>query len=427
MRGGPLALAVGFDHRKEELRDTPAPVITSGNVIGAGGDFKGSDASRNVTAVFGELNVPILRNLEAQVAVRYDKYSDFGNTTNPKIALRWTPTRELLVRTSYNTGFRAPTLPDLFNPRFIGNTNGSHSDPLRCVGSGNGVGPWVDSANECNIQINAQVGGNPNLKPEKSRQWSLGAILEPTPMFSIGTDFWTIRRKNSINTVGDSTIFDVFGAADPLNAGGFFVRQPRNATGGCVGDLPGTPTPAGQPCAIAFVVQTQQNLGKYNVTGQDVSATLRFPRFAAGDFTLRFEGTYIYSYRYQQFTDSPYVNNAGTFTTDNGVISRWHHYVALNWRSGPFGATLTNHFLLGYQDDESNGNPPRRVASYGTWDLQGTWEGWKRLTVTLGVRNLFDRDPPASANSQNFQVGYDPRYSDPHGRTYYAGLRYKFK
>jgi iron complex outermembrane receptor protein len=94
---------------------------------------------------------------------------------------------------------------------------------------------------------------------------------------------------------------------------------------------------------------------------------------------------------------------------------------------GPFGATLAQNFVLGYKDDESLGNPPRRVASYETWDLQGTWDGWKGFSVSAGVRNLFDRDPPASANSQNFQVGYDPRYTDPRGRTYYAGLKFVFK
>ena len=427
LKSGPMSLAVGFDHRKEELRDTPAPVITSGNVIGAGGDFKGSNADRKVTALFGELSIPILKSLEAQLAVRYDKYSDFGNTTNPKVALRWTPTKELLLRTSYSTGFRAPTLPDLNNPQFVGNTNGSHSDPLRCTPDGLGIGPYVDASNECDIQVNARVGGNPALQPEKSRQWSLGAIFEPTQMVSVGTDFWTIHRRNSINTVGDSTIFDVYGAQDPLTANGYFVRQARTSAGGCVGDIPGTSTPSSVPCAIAYVIQLQQNLGKYNVTGQDFTASVRFAPTSWGQFTLKGDGTYFYSYRYQIFKDAPYSDNHGIYTTDNGAVSRWQHYVSLNWRAGPWGATLSQHFVLGYHDDEGNGNPPRRVAPYEIYDLQGTWGGWKGFSVAAGIRNLFDRDPPASAASQNFQVGYDARYADPHGRTYYATLKYTFK
>jgi iron complex outermembrane receptor protein len=170
-----------------------------------------------------------------------------------------------------------------------------------------------------------------------------------------------------------------------------------------------------------------QNLGKYNVTGQDVSATLRSAPSAWGQFTLKADGTYIYSYRYQIYRDAPYTDNQGAFTSDNGAISRWQHYVYLNWRSGPWAATLAQHFVLGYRDDTSNGNPPRRVTSYEIYDLQGTWAGWKGFSVIGGIRNLFDRDPPASATSQNFQVGYDARYADPHGRTYYAALKYTFK
>jgi iron complex outermembrane receptor protein len=428
MNAGPLALAVGAEHRKENLKDTNAPVLTSGDVLGGGGNFQDQSASRNVTGVFGELNVPILKNLEAQLAVRYDKYSDFGNTTNPKLALRFTPTKELLLRGSYSTGFRAPTLSDLFYPQFQGNTSGSHSDPVRCPGGTPLAGGFVASTEECEIQFNSLNGGNPALKPERSRQWTLGAVFEPSNTMSLGVDYWAIHRRDSINTIGDGTIFDQYALTDPITAQGFFIRNARDATGGCVGDLPGSPaTPANVPCAIKQVVQLQANLGKYNVTGIDVTGTARFPTTGAGRVSLRFDGTYVITYRYQQAKDADYLDNLGITTTDNGAITRWRHYATLNWSLGPWGASLSQNFVLGYKDDTSLGNPPRRVNSYETYDVQGSWGGWRGLSLNLGVHNLFDRDPPASANSQNFQVGYDPRYTDPRGRTYYAQLKYLFK
>ena len=428
MRSGPLALAVGFEHRKEKLEDTVDPIFSSGNILGGGGNFQNQNASRDVTGVFGEFSIPILRSLEAQVAARYDKYSDFGNTLNPKVALRWTPTREMLVRGSYSTGFRAPSLSDIFYPQFQGNTSGSHNDPIRCPGGTPLPGGFVDSSNECDIQFNNLSGGNPDLKPEKSRQWTLGVLFEPTPASSIGADYWSIRRRNSIATIGDGTIFDVYGAADPLTAQGFFIRFPRSASGGCSNDIPGSPaTPAGVPCAIQQAVQLQSNLGKYNTTGIDLSASMRMPASRWGQVNLRADGTYVLSYRYQTAKDSEYIDNVGRFTTDNGAVSRWRHYAAANWRSGAWTATVAQNFVLGYKDDETNGNPPRRVASYETWDLQGGWDGWRGLSLVLGVRNVFDRDPPASANSQNFQVGYDAKYTDPRGRTFYATLKYLFK
>ena len=97
--------------------------------------------------------------------------------------------------------------------------------------------------------------------------------------------------------------------------------------------------------------------------------------------------------------------------------------MTLNWKSGPWGGTIGQNFVLGYTDASGT----RRVGSYETWDVQGTWDGWRGLGVVLGVRNVLDRDPPASDQGQTFQVGYDPRYTDSRGRTYYVGLKYAYK
>ena len=420
-KAGPVALALGFERREEELDDQPQAVLFSGDILGGGGALPATRADRSVTAVFAELNVPILRNLEAQFAVRHDKYSDFGNTTNPKVALRWTPAKEVLVRSSYSTGFRAPTLSDLFLPNFLSNTASTHNDPIRCPNS-TPIGGFVNAGLECDAQFQNQLGGNPALTPEKSRQWTLGLVVEPSNVASVGVDFWSIQRRNSIGALGDTTVFDVYGAADPLTAGGRFVRNARNADGTCVGDLAGSPTPSTVPCSINFVVQGQQNLGKFNLSGFDLSGSMRFPT-RAGQFTVKGEGTYITQYRYQQQADGPYLDNDGLFTSDNGAVTRWRHYATINWRSGAWGATLGQNFSMGYRDASDT----RRVGSYETYDLQGTWEGFKGLGVVLGVRNVLDRDPPASDQGQTFQVGYDPRYTDAHGRTYYMNLRYAFK
>jgi iron complex outermembrane receptor protein len=245
----------------------------------------------------------------------------------------------------------------------------------------------------------------------------VGFIFEPTPATSFGVDFFTIHRKNSLGSLGDTRLFDVLGTADPLSAQGRFIRQDRAADGSCVGDFPGAPTPANTPCAINYVVMVQENLGKYTVTGADVSASTRI-----GPTTLRFEGTYLYRYRYQFAIDGPYVDNVGSFSGENFAIPRWRHNITANFRTGPWGFTILQNFVLGYTDSSGS----RRVGSYETYDAQASWEGWRGLSVAAGVRNLLDRDPPASDQGQSFQVGYDPRIADPHGRTYYLNLRYKF-
>jgi iron complex outermembrane receptor protein len=170
-------------------------------------------------------------------------------------------------------------------------------------------------------------------------------------------------------------------------------------------------------CPIDYVVPVQQNLGKFNVTGFDLTGSVKVGPSRCEAKVKEIED------RYQQEKDGQYVDNVGRFTADNGAIPRWRHYLTFNWRGGPFGATLAQNFVLGYGDASGT----RRVASYETWDAQGTWDAWKGLGVTLGIRNILDRDPPASDQGQTFQVGYDPRYTDSHGRTYYVGLKYAFK
>src|SRR6185436_5955751 len=125
---------------------------------------------------------------------------------------RWTPTKQLLLRGSYSEGFRAPTLSDLFLPRFLSNTADVHNDPIRCPNS-NPIGGFVNAGLECDAQFQNQLGGNTALKPEESEQWTVGILFEPNPSFSIGADFFSIRRSDSIGALGDTTVFDVFGGA----------------------------------------------------------------------------------------------------------------------------------------------------------------------------------------------------------------------
>jgi iron complex outermembrane receptor protein len=422
MEGGPAAFAIGLESRKEKFNDNPLPVLSSGDVLGGGGNLPPTAADRRVTAVFGELNLPFAKGLEAIIALRSDRYSDFGSSTNPKVSLRWQPSKELLVRSSFNTGFRAPSLPDLFQPRFFSNTAGVHDDPIRCPG-GNALGAFVDDGLECGAQFQNQLGGVSSLQPEKSRQASLGFLFEPGQNFTFGADMFWIRRTNSLQALSDTTVFDYYGVLDPLNGGGFFVRNVRNASGGCVGDNPTNPTPANVPCSINYAVQVQQNVGTYTLTGVDLTGAFSFGMGALGKGRLSLDGTYISRYEYQFAKDGPFTSNVGKFTADNGAVARWRHTLAFNWNKGPWGATFTQNFVQGYRDQ---GNA-RDVGNVETYDMQGTWSGIKNLQLVFGVRNVFDRDPPASAQDQTFQIGYDPRYGDPYGRVYYGKINFSWK
>jgi iron complex outermembrane receptor protein len=116
----------------------------------------------------------------------------------------------------------------------------------------------------------------------------------------------------------------------------------------------------------------------------------------------------------------------GTVTT--GVIPRWKHYASLAWERGPWSATLANTYQTSYTDQNPDLNgDPRTVGSLSLWDLQGTYAGFKDWRLTLGVKNLFDRNPPVSNQLTSFIAGFDPSYYDPRARFVYASVTYKFK
>ncbi len=401
---GPLALAVGFDGRWESFDQNFAQAIQNGDVTGYGGALKPWSESRTIGAVFGELNIPIVKNLEGNVAVRYDHYSDFGSTTNPKFSLRWQPTRTLLFRGSYGTGFLAPSLYELNTP-LVGGLTQFFSDPIRCPVTGL-VG--VD----CHQQFTALFGGNANLKPEESEQATVGMVVEPFAGASFSIDYFKINLKNSI--------------VDGINPG--VVLGDLNQFGFLVARGPVDPNFPNLPGPIQSLNQTYINLGNQHIQGIDLEARYRAPVQSWGRLTFDINGTYYLRYDTENI-DGTYSGNVGTIygSPNSGVIPRWKHYATLTWDQGPWSATLAQTFQSSYTDAQQDFNGLRTVGSMSLWDLQGTYSGFKNLKLTLGVKNLFDRNPPVSNQDSGFIAGFDPSYYDPRARFVYGSINYKFK
>ena len=136
---------------------------TSPPTLGSLGIDPDSDTSgsRKVYAAFVELNMPVLKNLEINVAARYDKYSDFGDTFNPKIGIRYQPTPQLVLRGSANTGFRAPTLYEIHQPASLTFTSDSYDDPLLCPGGA--AVPGASAGVVCDQQVLQRLSGPASL------------------------------------------------------------------------------------------------------------------------------------------------------------------------------------------------------------------------------------------------------------------------
>jgi iron complex outermembrane receptor protein len=171
--------------RHESYKLAPSAALLSGDVGGAGGASTPVDRSRSISSVFGEINAPLLSTLEANVALRTDRYNDVGTSTNYKASLRW-QVRSLLLRASAGSGFRAPTLTDLWRPQVLGTTV-AFSDP---------------KTGQSSLQVNGLTGGNPNLRPEESRQATLGVVWSPASWLPASTcsasrsaTSWRRRRR----------------------------------------------------------------------------------------------------------------------------------------------------------------------------------------------------------------------------------------
>jgi iron complex outermembrane receptor protein len=406
---GPLAVAFGLEGRRERLEQSNSDFVVSGDVLGGAGAIPSLPVGeRTVWSLYGEVNVPIVRALEANLAARYDHYSDFGGTLNPKVTLRWQPTKTLLLRSSYGTGFRVPTLSDLFQPPTYA-LDDSHEDPIRCPVTGDSV--------DCD-GVNTRVGGNTALRPEKSQQVNAGIVLEPAPGFSASADYYWVEVRNVVDTLGIDTIF-----ADPNLTAAYVVRKPPDAN---YPELPGV---------IDYVVQYATNIGTLRTSGVDANLRWRGPTTAVGQFSADLDATYVLDYEHTGFASPAAPGKVGV-RPDNGLgaIARYRHYAPLNWAYGPWGATLANTFQSGYEelnpltcDADFTVCGTRHVSSYSVWDIQGRYTGFKNATFALGVRNLFDRQPPVSNQVTAFQAGIDPSYGDPRGRIYYATVRYAFQ
>ncbi len=411
---GPLAVAVGAEGRLERYADNPATIFSSGDIIGSGGDLQPVNAQRHVYAGFFELNVPVIKNLEAGLAARYDHYEDFGSTTNPKGTLRWQPMPELLLRGSVGTGFRAPTLPELYQGTTQTNSGGVYNDPFYDASNGGNRCATQFNGTYCNAQLKVKQGGNAALLPEKSRQFTLGFLLEPARDLSFGADYFYVRQRQLIGVAGaDVQLTDYINKFNPTT---------RTSSSVFAGNIATRFDPTAGTTVIDYVGNFNQNLGVQITKGVDFTLRSRFPLQAYGAITLNLDSTYIISQRIRQPTDAGFSEEVGQFLLF-GPVQRYKQVITAAYDYGPYGAAVVYNWGSGYLDYSGT----RQVGANESWDVLASYTALKSLKVTLGIKNLLDRNPPISDQGQYFQVGYDPTIGDPHGRTYYARLTYTYK
>lgn len=417
MDGGQMALAVGYEFRREEIDNPGVPGTFDGTVLGLG--YSAGVGSRNINAVYAELYAPLLKNLEATVAVRFDDYSDFGNTTNPKVGIKWTAIPQLVLRGTYATGFRAPGLYENGNSASAGFT--SYIDPVRC--------PITDLPNDCGAgSVVSITAGNPQIQPEKSTNWTVGLVWEPIPAFNMTLDYWNIETKNQIFGGDPQLIIDDPGAFP--NA--VVLRDPTDA-------IPGVPNSG----TVLSVTTPYQNLDRTKTDGIDLAARYRWTTPNYGNFTAAVEYTHILNFKrtFSNGVTQQFAGNHGpTFLSSSAGMPADKATLVLSWDRGPWNVAGTIRYISGMDDIESDENPACltnsalgvegfcTVSSFTTLDLSASYKGFKNWEIFGSIINVFNRIAPFdySAGYGIYNYNFNYALSGATGTVFNAGVRYTF-
>jgi iron complex outermembrane receptor protein len=385
--GGMTRYAVGFNKWKETLSDQPDAVQQApGGPIGSIQQTAISK-DREADALFAELQLPVTKNIEAQIAARHDKY-DTAKRTTPKVAVKWQMVPQVLVRASYSEAFKMPTLKQLFGNAGEGAINLTSE---QCVAIGLPAG--------CNAPAFRVTGSNADLKPELGKSYNLGFVAD-VGAFSAAVDFWRIAKTDNIAT--PSILFAL--------ENGFYNRDALNRL---------------------RVFLNLQNFAQTNNTGVDVDTRLKVGETPFGNITLRAAGIYYKHQRTRTSNATPWAEFNATYATP-----RYRHTLMATSEKGPWivqGAwRTTSGFADTIQPAENFSLLPgvRRVSSFEELDLTVTYSGLKNWTLLGAVKNALDRMPPFSATNgtnNNFtQQGFAELYTS-RGRFYQVSAQYQFR
>lgn len=384
---GKVGIAAGAEFRKESINDIRTLENETGNVVGGSEGF-GYNGSRDVASGYAELSVPLLaRNspvgsLEAQLAARYEDYSDFGTTTKPKAALAYRPARWLMLRGSYSESFRAPDLQYLYSAGSVSFTPSALFDPRR--------------SDQPSAQIKTLGKGNPGLQPEETSTYSVSTVIEipsgPLKGLTMEAGYFKFDQDSLITR--DSANFTL--ANELTLPAGRVVRKP----------LTPAEIAAGYTVGIIDYVSTDwYNSSQQTYEGYDFGISYIWKHQQLGQFRFGAEATYVASFERKN------IDSLGTTTvtdidgTDGSAL--WRGNLTVAWRKGDWASSVFVNYL---------GEMPSNVISAGLVtpgqdrqiivNPQVSYSGLWRTRITVGVRNVFDSAPPRYLPaSQGYNAG----------------------
>ncbi|HEY1849267.1 MAG TPA: TonB-dependent receptor [Opitutaceae bacterium] len=435
---GNLGFAVGTSYVRENLAATPdinSLPNSTGTTAGWSNatTFKDFSANRDFWSAYGEVNVPVTSGkmnvpgayaIDIDGAVRHDAYSGaVGSTTNPEVTLSYEPIDDQLkLRVSAGKSFIAPQLYSLYGPVTAGSTDAINYTT-------------INGAQKTNVQFNGTSGSNPDLDPEKANSWAAGFTYTPkfVPGLTLAVDYSQIGEKGLIGTVPAATIIqsvETFGTASPYAADVHF--NTANGAG-----VTGTGQISSHSTQQVYVNANLLNLGGQDVNSADIKLDYKWRTSSFGKFDVSSAWTYYEKYTIQEVPTEPYYPYVGSATAINGTTPRWRTYTTVDWSEFGFDAFVGVTFVESVTDHGTGGDALsgfESVGSFTAFDFGLTYDFSHLhvskyadgLSVTLGINNAFDRQPPlavAAFPDTNADVG---AYDGAVGRMFYVEAKYSF-
>ncbi|WP_417439288.1 TonB-dependent receptor domain-containing protein [Idiomarina sp.] len=436
---GPVAWAVGVEKRWEEYQNQPDGGAILGQIYSVAAEP--TEGSYDVEEAYLELNVPLLRDLpgvqslDLSAAVRYSEYDFLDGETTTKFGLEYVPMDGLLVRATVAEGFRAPGISDLYSPQEESNI--SYTDPCVEYGdssnqnvidncSGEGFAPDFTLDNN---QSSTLVGGNEDLQPETSDSFTMGVVYQPefVENLSIAVDYYDIEIENGIGAPSTSAIVaQCYGSENFSN----------EACGLILGaDAVDRPSWSGSDYRdsngyIAGVLAYTQNISVFETSGIDFDVNWSRD-LAGGQLTMRLDGTYLKDYTYVAQAGASALELAGKFGADTNFGGRVAAFPELRtnltagYKIGDADVSWTARYQSGTDDiNYDSKDVSSSTGSYIYHDMQANYYYGERTTFTLGIRNLFDKQPPYVTNNNDMNT-LNSSY-DTAGQYWYARVGMKF-
>ncbi|MCC7632799.1 TonB-dependent receptor [Stenotrophomonas rhizophila] len=411
LKGGPLGLALGTEWRKTSNSLTPQTFTDQGDIIGLG--YSAYDGTQNVYAGYAELSAPVLEQLELSAALRYDKYESGEGKATPKLGVKWSPADWVALRASYAEGFRAPNPAENGDGGLAAFSNAA--DPVRCPGGTPAPGATGDDCGALPVAIITRP--NKDLKPEESKSYSFGVVLQPTSTTSLTVDAWQIKRTNEI-AQGDT--------GEAIAAGN--VLRDNNLLNG----VPGT--------GSILAVNTQYiNAASTRVRGIDTDIRQTFD-IGPGQLQMDLQWSHVLKFeRTDADVTRDYAGTHGNCDVTNCIgTPKDRVNFGTTWKQGNWSVSgivnyiskMENKDFRGpdgeYQFAYADGTDVTKIASFTTFDLSGRWNVTEAFELNASVQNAFDRIAPLDPTTYG-GVNYNPlHFSGAIGRYFTVGAKYTF-